>query len=61
MLRQWWVVGNQGIVEIVGLFVGGDETLELFEPIEDNVDLRGSGAFVGPVCRPTQSRARLSS
>ena len=25
---------TKGIVEIVGLFVGGDETLELLEPIE---------------------------
>ena len=32
MLRQWWVVGDRGIVEIIGLFVGGDQAFELFLP-----------------------------
>ena len=31
MLRQWWVVGNQGIVEIVGLVVGGGESESLIQ------------------------------
>ena len=39
MLRQWWVVGNQGIV---GLFVGGDEAFEFLEPIEDDHEFSGS-------------------
>ena len=39
MLRQWWVAGNQGIVEIVGLFVGEDETPEILEPVQHNMDL----------------------
>ena len=37
MLRQWCAVGNQGIVEILGLVAGGDEAFELFEPVEDHV------------------------
>ena len=45
MLRQWWVVGNQGILEIVGLVFGGDQAFELFEPVEDDVDLRDRFRF----------------
>ena len=48
MLRQRWVVGNQGIVEIVGLFVGGDEAVEFLEPVEDDVDTRGNRVRLWP-------------
>ena len=46
MLRQRWVVSKQGIVETGGLFVGGNEAFEFFEPVEND-----SYVWTGSSCR----------